>query len=76
VKLISAYSLCCDELFPGTDVPGDPRTPIALDKWESYNCVVLRVGSMRYIIKFEKLPLTDIHAIDEKGKIIDLPPDP
>lgn len=71
----STFSLCCDELFPGMDKPSDPQTTIVFKGWKSYNSLILKVGSTTYLIRLGKLPLTDIHAIDEKGNIIDLPPD-
>jgi len=74
-KLIAIWSLCCDELFRGIDTPSDSKTPIAVEKWKSYNCVIVRIGSSRYLIDFSELPLTNIHAIDEKGNNVDLPPD-
>ncbi len=75
VDSVKLFSLCCDELFLGIDRPSDPQMPIALEKWDSYNSLILKIGSTRYLIKLDNLPVTNIHAIDEKGNIIDLPPD-
>jgi len=74
-KLVSFMS-CDEEDFRGIDTPSVPKTPIEVEKWQSYDCVILKVGKSRYSINFCEFPVSiETHAIDNEGKNVDLLPD-
>ena len=74
-KLTSFWFLN-DEDFKGETIPNNPKIPIVVEKWKSFNCLILRVGSSRYLLDFHDLPLRDFKVIDENENIIDVPVDP